>query len=150
MRQGKLHLTLLDAVLVAIVATIITAVAVPLIERGTNEAKHTTGLESVRGLRSQIQMYRVEHGGRTPVVQNGTLSQLIRPTNARGELGERNGQFPYGPYLQGGMPVNPYTGSSVVTESAQFPFTTPSGNGGWLYHPPTGWITLDSEGWLDQ
>ena len=150
MRSGKANWTLIDGVLVTVVAAIVTAVAVPLIERGSQEATRSAALENLRGLRAQLELYRTEHGGRTPVVNNGTLPQLVRPTNAQGELGERGRRFPLGPYLQGGMPANPYTGRSIVTESAVFPFAATSGNGGWLYHPPTGSVALDVDGWFDQ
>jgi general secretion pathway protein G len=135
----------MDAFLVTIVAAIVAAVAIPLLEMSSRQARRSALLENLHVLRSQIELYRAEHSGHTPVVHNGTLTQLIRATDARGAVGDRGTRYPLGPYLRNGMPVNPYTGRSIVTESPDYPFKKSSGAGGWLYHPPTGQIAADMD-----
>jgi len=135
--------SLIDLALAAVVAAVVGAVAIPLIERGVHAARRSALRENLHVLRSQIELYRAEHGGQNPMVVNGSLPQLLRPTDRTGKMGPRGAQFPFGPYLKGPMPVNPLTGSSIVTESPEYPFRSASGNGGWLYHPPTGQIAAD-------
>jgi hypothetical protein len=47
------------------------------------------------------------------------------------------------------VPVNPYTGLSVVRQVETFPPQTAS-NGGWVYHQATGRIAADLEQFLDK
>jgi type II secretory pathway pseudopilin PulG len=144
-RRGRVEFRLVDALMVAVGATIIAAVAIPLIEKGTDYAKQTTLQENLRVLREQIELYRIQHGGSLPAVEDGRMPQLTSATNAQGGTGEPGRKFPFGPYLRGGVPVNPKTGRSLVTPLTDFPPTAPSGNGGWLYHPATGKIVPDLE-----
>lgn len=142
--------SLIDLALVAVVATVIGAVAIPLIERGVHAARRSALRENLYVLRSQIELYRAEHGGQSPWVVNGSLPQLLRPTDRTGKMGPKGARFPFGPYLNGPMPINPITGSSIVTESPEYPFRSASGNGGWLYHPPTGQIAADLPAMLNE
>ncbi len=135
--------SLIDLALVAVVAAVAGAVAIPLIERGVHAARRSALRENLHVLRGQIELYRAEHGGQSPMVVNGSLPQLLRPTDRTGRMGGGGAQFPFGPYLKGPMPVNPLTGSSIVTESLAYPFRAASGNGGWLYHSPSGQIAAD-------
>jgi general secretion pathway protein G len=140
----------MDALLLAIVVGIVGATAIPLLERASRQAKQSTLLQNLHTLRSQIELYKLEHRGEPPLLYQGTFPQLCRATNADGMPGEPGSKFSYGPYLTGGVPVNPITGRSVVTLTSSFPPRTPSGNGGWLYHAKTGQIAIDLEGFLDQ
>jgi type II secretory pathway pseudopilin PulG len=148
-RNGRTELTLLDAIIVAVVTAIVGATAIPLLEAASYRAKLSVLRENLHTLRSQIELYKIEHGGQPPVVYEGGLPQLLRPTNADGVPGERGSKFPYGPYLPHGIPVNPITGRSIVTPCETFPPLAPTSNGGWLYHQPTGRIVPDLEGHLN-
>ncbi|RIK77069.1 MAG: hypothetical protein DCC68_18145 [Planctomycetota bacterium] len=105
-------------------------------------------------LRSQIQLYRNEHGGRFPEVKpdddgNLTLPQLLATTNAKGEIGT-GPEYALGPYMLT-MPRNPLayekTGH-VVAEVDQWPPKKTVPRVGWLYHPPTGRIVPNNAGRL--
>jgi general secretion pathway protein G len=149
-RSGRAELRLIDAVLLAVVVAIAGAVAIPLIEKASGQAKEAALLQNLRTLRSQIELYKLEHGGEPPVAYQGSFPQLLRATNARGVPGEAGSQFPYGPYLHTGIPVNPVTGCSIVTLTDTFPPQSPGGSGGWLYHQQTGRIAIDLEGFLTE
>jgi len=149
-RQGRAQLTVLDALIVAGVVIILAAAAIPLIEAASSSARESALLENLHTLRSQIALYKAEHGGEPPLLFEGTFPQLIQPTNAAGEPGPIGSKYPFGPYLRTGVPLNPITGRSVVTLTKSFPATAPSGNGGWLYHQATGQIAADLEEYLTQ
>jgi general secretion pathway protein G len=144
-RSGKTDFTLVDAILLAVVVAIGGAVGIPLIEKTTGQARRTALLENLHTLRSQIELYKLEHGGEPPVLYQNTFPQLIRATNAQGIPGERSSKYPYGPYLHDGVPVNPVTGCSIVALTDTFPPARPSGNGGWIYHQETGRVAADLE-----
>ena len=149
-RSGRRELGLIDALIVGVVTTIVGATAIPLFEKASRQAKTTTLRQDVRTMRSQIELYKLEHGGQVPVFYEGTFPQLIRSTNAEGTPGPPDSKHPYGPYLQTGVPVNPFSGRSVITLTETFPPTQPSGNAGWLYHQPTGQIAADLDGFLTE
>jgi len=141
-------MTLVDALIVGVVVTIVGSAAIPLYEKASRRAKISTLLQDLRTMRSQIELYKLEHGGEAPVLYDGTFPKLIRATNAVGTPGVPGPKYRYGPYIRTGIPVNPFSGCSVVTLSDTFPPTAPSGNAGWLYHQPTGQIAADLDGFL--
>ncbi|MHC4176039.1 MAG: hypothetical protein ACYSWU_00945 [Planctomycetota bacterium] len=149
-RSGKAEFTLVNAVILAVVVAIAGGIGIPLIEKASGRARRTALLQNLRTLRSQIELYKAEHGGNPPVLYESTFPQLIRATNAEGIPGQPSSKYPYGPYLHAGVPVNPLTERSIVTPTDTFPPTAPSGNGGWLYHQETGRIAIDLEGYLEE
>ena len=149
-RRGRAELTLVDALILAAIVAILGTAAIPLVEATSQQAKTSALLQSLHTLRSQIELYKIEHGGAAPVLYEGTFPQLNRATNAMGMPGLPGEKYPYGPYLRSGVPVNPITGRSIVTATKTFPATQASGNGGWIYHQESGQIAADVEGFLDR
>lgn len=148
--RGGAEFTVVDATILAVAVAILGAAAVPLVETTSQQAKTSALLQSLHALRSQIELYKLEHGGVAPVLHEGGLPQLVRSTDASGTPGPAGKKHPYGPYLQSGIPVNPITGRSVVTATESFPPAGPSGNGGWAYHPATGQVAVDLEDFLER
>jgi len=146
-RQGDF--TFLDGLLAVAICAMASAVGYPLVSKASNQAKASALEQTLYTLRVQIQKYRMEHGGRSPLLFEGTLPQLLESTNTEGEPGPTGRNYPYGPYLSAGFPANPYTGVNKVTATTSNPPTGPSGAGGWLYHEPTGQIWPDLPGYFD-
>jgi len=142
-RQGRTKFTLLDSLQLVYLMAIVAATTAPIIEAASTGAKQTTLLESLYTLRSRIALYKAQHGDIPPLLYEGTLPQLIQATSALGEAGPAGSRHPFGPYLPEGIPVNPFTGRSVITAIETFPPTAASGQGGWLYHQETGQIATD-------
>ncbi len=129
-RRGRAEMTLIDALILAAVVAVLGGVGLPLIESVRLRTQTTTLLQNLQTLRSQIQLYTMEHGGQPPLLFEGALPQLNRATNRRGELGYSSEEYPFGPYLRAGVPVNSITGRSIVTLTDKFPPQEPTGNGG--------------------
>lgn len=140
----------MNAMLLAVIVAILGATAIPLVEMGSRKAKSSALLQNLHTLRSQIELYKMEHGGKAPVVYDGTFPQLIRATNDAGIPGPPGSEYLHGPYLRSGVPVNPVTGRSIVTLTETFPPAAPSGNGGWIYHQETGQIAADLADFLTE
>ncbi len=149
-RHRGLRLSLIDVLLVMTVMAVGTAVAMPLVSAADDRAKHSALLHNLRAFRGQIELYKVEHGGEPPLLYEGTFPQLTNSTDSLGIPGKPGKDYPYGPYLPGGVPANPYTGISKVIAVDAFPPTAATGIGGWLYHQETGQIAADLEEYLDQ
>jgi general secretion pathway protein G len=149
-RHRSREFGLFDAMVVVTVMAIATAMAMPLLNAASDQTSASALLQNLHTLRNQIELYKVEHGGQPPLVYEGTFPQLMHATNAQGIPGPPGEENPYGPYLPTGIPVNPYTGSSRVTQTESFPPEAASGAGGWLYHPQTGRIAPDLDGHLTE
>jgi general secretion pathway protein G len=149
-RHGVKQFTLFDVVAVVLLMAIVTATSVPLLEAAAAGAKQTALMENLHTLRSQIELYRLQHGGEPPVLYQGTLPQLVQATDVTGIPGWPGKRYPYGPYLSKGITANALTGRSVVTATESFPPKAASGAGGWLYHQPTGQIAIDLPEMLNQ
>ena len=142
-RHRGFQFTLLDALVVMAIMAIGTAVAMPLLNAANDRASSSALQQNLQTFRAQIELYKMEHEGKAPLLYKGTLPQLTHATNAKGIPGPPGEDYPCGPYFPAGIPANPYTGVSIVTPTETFPPTGPTGVGGWLYHQETGQIAPD-------
>jgi general secretion pathway protein G len=139
----------LDGVIFVVLVAIVTAIAVPMLEVLNRRAEESTLRQNLRTLRSQIELYKLEHGGQPPLLHDGEFPQLRTATNAKGVPGPRGEKFPFGPYLKAGVPTNPMTGGYRVLPVDEFPPTETLDGAAWLYHQPTGQIVPNVEGYWD-
>ncbi len=92
-------------------------------------------------LNGAVDAFRRDHDGLLPGRDGDAfraellVRQLTLPTARDGSIHERGC---CGPYLRAGLPGNPLDGSGEVRVVAIGPVPGPDGNGGWLYHAPTG------------
>jgi type II secretory pathway pseudopilin PulG len=142
-RRRGTDFTLLDGFMLVAIMGVGTAIAMPVLNAAGERANTGVLRENLRILRGQIELYKIEHGGAVPLLHEGTFPQLVHTTNAQGVPGPAGKKYPYGPYLPGGIPANPFTGVSTVTLTEESPPTQASNVGGWLYHQETGRIVPD-------
>jgi type II secretory pathway pseudopilin PulG len=142
-RQREREFSLLDSLLLVILMSITTAGGITLVEAASDNAKQSALRENLALFRTQIEAYRLQHGGEVPVVFLGSFPQLTEATDARGIPGPPDANHRLGPYFRAGIPVNPITGRCFITLTDTFPPTSQSGNGGWLYHQKTGRLAID-------
>ena len=141
--------TLIEILIVVVIIAVIAALAIPYFFNMTDDAKASTLKHNLYTLRAQIEMYKLSHNGTVPVLQNNALAQLILATDSNGDIGAAGPNFPYGPYLAGGVfPLNPYDGKNIVISTGVFPPTASTTDGGWLYNQTTGSIAANTDGHL--
>lgn len=149
LRHRNSPFTSIDALIVAAIMAIVSAVVMPVVNSATDHARATSLRQNLHTLRSQIERYKVEHRGQIPLLFKGGFPQLVQATNVEGIPGPAGKAHPYGPYLPDGIPTNPYTGKATVELVDTFPPPQTNG-GGWLYHQKTGRIAADAEEFLDK
>lgn len=141
--------TLVEILIVVVIVAIISAVLLEHVVVSTDSAKQSTLVHDLYTMRIQIEMYKLNHNGVVPTLQNHALPQLLSATNSSGTLGAAGPNFPYGPYIAGGVfPANPFDQQNIVTVTAVFPPTVSTGAGGWLYYQTTGQIAANTAGHL--
>jgi general secretion pathway protein G len=124
--------TLVEILIVVIILGILAAIVIPQFTNAGESAKGSSLVSQLQTLRSQLELYQIQHNGSYPT----TWNQLTSNTTQDGTVG--SGEF--GPYLQ--QPSrNPFSSAAP----------TPTGNigasDGWNYNATTGVvkaeITLD-------
>lgn len=140
--------TLIEVLIVVVLVAILAATMIPQLSSSATDAKESSLRADLKSLRTQIDMYRLDHNGQLPAIIGGALPQLTSATDANGNMGTAGAGFPYGPYILNGFPPNPINGMSAVTATTSFPPTAETGNGGWQYNPSSGQIAADSQNYL--
>jgi type II secretory pathway pseudopilin PulG len=114
-----------EFVIVAVIVTVLAATILPQCSSSSREAKMSNLKFNLRSVRSQLEKYKQDHRGKFPPAV--TSVDFARE---------------FGPYIEGGMPVNPFNGSaSVAIIEDNTPPTKPTGSeDGWQYNAAQGWF----------
>jgi len=141
--------TLIEILIVVVIMAVLAATIIPQFTSSATDAKNSTLEFNVQTMRSQIQLYELHHNGLVPTLANGTLAQLTSSTDVNGNIGAAGASFPFGPYIMGQIPVEPFSGSNTVTATATFPPTAATAAGGWFYNTTTGQIAANNANFLN-
>ena len=127
----KSAFTLVEILIVVIILGILAAIVIPQFTQASNDARTNALASDLQTVRSQLQLYKVQHLDNFPGATMSTL--LTSRTDQTGTTGTDANQFPLGPYLQK-FPTNPFAANNSVK------IGDPPGTGteGWDYNPSTG------------
>ncbi len=138
--EKRLAFTLVEVLIVVVIMAVLAATIIPQFSNSADDARTSTSEFNLHTLRSQIELYRGQHGG---ILPTSALAELTSSTNVGGTVGTGS-SYPYGPYVRE-VPSNPFSNSAAVkvitTSPAQSSDVT--GTGGWLYNVTTGEIWID-------
>jgi general secretion pathway protein G len=123
--------TLVEILIVVIILGILAAIVIPQFTNASDSARTSSIQSQLQTIRSQIQLYKVQHLDNFPVITT-SWNQLTEASDQNATIPPATGQTPLGPYLQQ-APINPYNNSSTIAAAA--------GTGvGWVYTAATGSI----------
>jgi general secretion pathway protein G len=146
--QAKRGFTLVEILIVVVILGILAAIVIPQFTQASTEAKTNSLASDLQTLRSQIELYKVQHNdigpGNTIAGGVGTASladfegQMVYTTdidaNINGTSKVRTGVFQFGPYLER-VPENPFNNLNTIGAAG-----TVDSSVGWGYDPATGEI----------
>jgi general secretion pathway protein G len=141
-RRPASAFTLIEMLIVVVIVAVLAAIVVPQFWVSTDGAKESSLHHNLHILQSQLELYRMDHLGRYPTIQNNSLPQLTKPTNTAGEIGAAGPQYRFGPYIVV-LPLNAYDNSDKVTAVAtpgEEPSEVSGTLGGWQYDETNGTI----------
>ncbi len=140
--------TLVEILIVTVILGVLAALVVPQFSNAQSIAKASTLKHELRYFRTQVMVYRAQHGvspghpGGNPAVAptlQTLIDQLTQFTDEKGHVSPvQTAQHRFGPYMPQ-LPVNPINLSSdVIFLSATQPLpSSPQGPEGWVYQPAT-------------
>lgn len=155
--------TLYEVVIVVVLLGILAAIIVPTLQGHTTSARESAVKNCLMTMRTQIQLYKMEHNGVPPGYANGNPVgelfleyQLIATTTETGAISTSkipSATYPYGPYIKR-LPENPFNNLkniAYVDLATSFADSVDGTSSGWLYKKETAefvvnWTGTDSKG----
>ena len=131
--------TLVEILIVVVILGILAAIVIPQFSDASTEAKVSSLVSDLQTVRSQIQLYKIQHTDALPTAGGETFEDamtmytLVDGTKATTQAPDPG--VNYGPYLQQ-IPKNPFNNLNTVTPGT----ATPPGDNisGWYYNTITG------------
>jgi len=118
-RTRKGGFTLVEILIVVIILGILAAIVIPQFTSASQDARKNSLTSQLQTLRSQIELYKLQHLDALPSALVGSSpnwSQFTMKTNDQGTTGTTSAHV-FGPYLQAD-PKNPLNGMSTVSTVA--------------------------------
>ena len=108
--RSRSGFTLVEILIVVIILGILAAIVIPQFTNASQNARESSLQSTLQTLRSQVQLYKLQHGDTLPDLVTGWT-----PFTAATSYG--NPSQSYGPYMQA-IPMNPMNGNTNVVDSS--------------------------------
>ncbi|MGE5611627.1 MAG: type II secretion system protein [Bacillota bacterium] len=141
--------TLLEMLIVVMALGILCAIVLPRFSSASHIARENSLKDDLRYLRSQIALFKAQHGGIAPGYPDGDIRaipsaddfyrQMTNASDVRCRIGTPSVTHQFGPYFEK-MPQNPLNGKDtvvVVPNDQPLLKGKPDGSTGWIYKPQT-------------
>ena len=144
--------TLVEILIVVIILGILAAIVIPQFTNASNDARKSNLVSQLQTLRSQIELYKLQHKDKIPPLITGGSSAwdvFTKYTDSDGNPSAvKTSTCAYGPYVQH-APSNPLSAAATATTIGGDPSTSP----GWVYDETTGKLAAtgsDSTKYFDE
>ena len=139
--RAKSGFTLVEILIVVVILGILAAIVIPQFTDASTEAKTSSLCSDLQTVRSQIELYKIQHNDNLPGViatgHNTDASFDEAMTMKTDQDGTLNTTGDYGPYLQK-IPSNPFVSSADANDVATGTSAAPDGNQGWYFNTSSG------------
>ena len=111
-KRANRGFTLVEILIVVVILGILAAIVIPQFTQASTEAKVSSLQSNLQSIRSQIELYKIQHNDNPPTDNTTFSTQMTGQTNISGGAGTD-----FGPYLQK-IPVNPFTNLNTIGAAA--------------------------------
>jgi general secretion pathway protein G len=123
--KARSGFTLVEILIVVVILGILAAIVIPQFTDASTEAKTSSLMTDLQTMRSQIELYKIQHNDQLPGAGTASFQDaLTGTTDINGAAGGT-----YGPYVQQ-IPTKQFVNSSAVDIDGTL-------GGGWTADPPT-------------
>ena len=134
--KAKGGFTLVEILIVVVILGILAAIVIPQFTEASTEAKTSSLCTDLQTMRSQIELYKVQHNDDLPGEGTATFVEAMTgQTDIYGAVGSD-----YGPYVQK-IPTNAFTDKDSVDVAGTG--TLGDDSHGWDFNPTTGAFHAD-------
>ena len=128
----KSGFTLVEILIVVIILGILAAIVIPQFTNASTDARKASLVSQLQTLRSQIQLFKLQHNDILPDLVANQWNQMMQKTNLTGAV-DTTATGLFGPYLES-IPLNPLNGNKTVALAA-------ATGVGWIYSNVTTSVT---------
>ena len=137
--QAKKGFTLVEILIVVVILGILAAIVIPQFTDASTEAKGSSLKSDLQMMRSQIELYKIQHSDALPGAGTASFSAaLIGYTSVAGATVAQGTTGARGPYMQK-IPTNPFNELNTVGEDG----TAGDNSHGWEFNTTTGTFYAD-------
>lgn len=148
----KAGFTLVEILIVVVILGILAAIVIPQFTEASGEAKLSSLCTDLQSVRSQIELYKVQHNDALPGQNNtgaggthtgtsGFVNGLIGYTTINGVTTVSSDPNAYGPYLQK-IPKNQFNDKDTVQQGTG---AAGGNDSGWYFNTDTGSFHADTD-----
>lgn len=139
--RAKSGFTLVEILIVVVILGILAAIVIPQFTEASTEAKTSSLCTDLQTMRSQIELYKIQHNDDLPAAGVNTEADFIADMTAQTDVAGAAGSD-YGPYIQK-VPTNQFTDdNSVRVETGAS--TAGAATHGWVFNYGTGAFNADT------
>ncbi len=138
--RNKKGFTLVEILIVVVILGILAAIVIPQFSDASTQSKISSSLSSLQTLRSQVQLYKIQHNDNPPTLAlfadamtKCSDSTPAAATDYVDRTAANTSTHPSGPYLQS-VPDNPWAPALTADTLA----AADGAAVGWVYHEVTG------------
>jgi general secretion pathway protein G len=148
--KAKHGFTLVEILIVVVILGILAAIVIPQFTDAATESKNSSLVSDLQTMRSQIQLYKIQHNDVLPGQDaSGTfVTAMTTITDQYGNPAVANAPGAFGPYMRA-IPGNPFVDPPADVTVTEGTGTPPTGAGGWYFNTDTGAINADDTGTLN-
>jgi len=140
--RAKGGFTLVEILIVVVILGILAAIVIPQFTEASTEAKESRLLSDLQSMRSQIELYKIQHNDEMPGAGTASFADAMTGyTDVAGALAllQAPADGVYGPYIQK-IPTNPWNDLDTVREGGA---VAGANTEGWRFEPTTGVFQAD-------
>ncbi|HSV27269.1 MAG TPA: prepilin-type N-terminal cleavage/methylation domain-containing protein [Sedimentisphaerales bacterium] len=141
--KAKSGFTLVEILIVVVILGILAAIVIPQFTEASTEAKTSSLVTDLQTMRSQIQLYKIQHNDQLPGSGSASFEEsMTMYTTVLGALAtpQAPGNNVYGPYLRK-IPVNQFNNLNTVRYDGA---AAGAGTHGWRFDTVTGVFQADT------